>query len=487
MTKTKSGMKISTKLNVVFILCLFAITGAQTWLRNNTNQQTAVILSIVLTLAAFGVMWLYVHRVVAGSLKQLLEAARLWSTGDLSAQVNLQTRDEFQQLGETCNQLAADLNQSLKGLEITIAERTLILHRRAKQIQAAAEVGRAAVTIRDLDLLLPEVTRLISTRFDVYHVGIFLLDPSGEYAVLRATNSEGGRQLLQEEHKIKVGMQGIVGYVARMIEPRISLDVGTDAVYFKNTHLPETRSEMALPLSVGGKILGVLDVQSSRAAAFTDEDASILQIMADQIAIAIDNAHLLAESEEALDNSRRAYGELSHEIWNKILRSRVDTSFIATKEKGLVRSTERAWDPELSIACQSGEVIRSEINTVIIPIKLRDQVIGVVRLRKSESERDWSQEEIKLLQTISDQISIALESARLYEDTQRTAERERIAGEITAKMRASNDPQEILQVAASELRKALQTSRAQVLIKTSKPVPPSPKPDGNGRNGRGAS
>lgn len=464
MKSVNPGLKVSTKLNLVFLLSLMVITGAQTWLHNNTNRQIALSISIALTLIAYGVMWVFNHRVVTRSLSILLDVARRWQAGDFSARVDLQTRDEFQQIGETYNQLSTELNQSLKGLEKTIAERTLTLQRRARQMQAASEVGRAAVTIRDLDILLPEVTRLISARFDVYHVGIFLLDETGEYAVLRAANSPGGKILVQEMHKLKVGVQGIVGYVASKGEPRISLDVGSDSIHYKNPHLPETRSEMALPLSVAGKILGVLDVQSTRAAAFTPEDASILQMMADQIAIAIDNAHLLAESRQALEASRRAYGELSRELWAEFLKSRPNLSYIASKDSSRLIKSQKTWFPELSVAEQSGQVVKADSNSIAVPIKLRDNVIGVFRLQKSQYAPEWSEEEIQLVQSISDQVSTALESARLYNETQRRAERERLAGEITAKLRSTNDPQEILKTAAQELRRALDASQAQVLI-----------------------
>jgi GAF domain-containing protein/HAMP domain-containing protein len=464
MVSGKRNFKVSTKLNLVFLLSLLIITGIQTWLHFNTNQQTALSVSIVLTLIAFGVLWVFTYRVVTRSLRKLLEVAQRWREGDFAARVDLHTMDEFQLLGDTYNQLSTELNQSLKGLEKTIAERTLTLQRRARQMQAAAEVGRAAVTIRDLDILLPEATRLISARFDVYHVGIFLLDDEGEYAILRAANSQGGKLLLQEGHKLKIGAQGIVGYVARKGEPRISLEVSADLIHYKNPYLPDTQSEMALPLSVGGKILGVLDVQSTRSSAFSPEDASILQIMADQIAIAIDNAHLLAESRQALEASRRAYGELSRNLWSKFLVARPNLSYIAIKGSNHIIKSQKTWYPELSVAEQSGQIIRADGKSIAIPLKLRNQVIGAFRLQKSPDAGDWTDEEIELIQSISNQVSIALESARLYDNSQRKAERERLAGEITAKVRASNNPQEILKSAVIELRKALNASQAQVII-----------------------
>ena len=464
MTNNKRGMKVSTKLNLVFFMSLFVITGVQTWLRNHTDQQTAFAVSIAITILAFGILWVFTHRVITRSLSKLLSVAQQWRAGDLTAQVDLQSRDEFQQLGDTFNLLSTELNQSLKGLEKTVAERTLILQRRARQLQAAAEVGRAAVTIRDLDILLTEVTRLISIRFDVYHVGIFLLDEAGDYAILRAANSPGGKQMLQDHYRLNVEKQGLVGYVSRRGEPRIATDVETDLVHYKNPYLPETRSEIALPLSVGGKILGVLDVQSSRASVFSQEDASILQIMADQIAIAIDNAHLLAESRQALEVSRKAYGELSREIWQKFLTSQGILAYLSTKSDSGAAISPNEWYPELTVACESGEVVRAENNSIAIPITLRENVIGVFRLQKNDEEGAWTQEEIDLMQSITDQVSIALESARLYEDTQRRAERERLAGEISARMRETNNPQEILQTAVRELRQALQTNKAQVII-----------------------
>jgi GAF domain-containing protein len=336
------------------------------------------------------------------------------------------------------------------------------------------------VTIRDLDILLPEVTRLVAIRFDVYHVGIFLIDESGEYAVLKASNSEGGNRLLLDQHKLKVGTQGIVGFVASRGEPRISLDVGADSIHFKNPHLPETRSEIALPLSVAGKIFGVLDVQSTRANAFSNEDTSILQIVADQIAIAIDNAHLLADSRHALEVSRRAYGQLSQEIWSKFLKSRPDLGYFTNKDGIAIERHSPGEYPELSIAYQTGQIIQAESNSVAIPIKIRDNVIGAFRCQKNTTQGDWTQEEIEILQSITDQVSIALEAARLYEDTQRRAERERLTGEITARMRSSNDPNEIMQIAVKELRKALSVSHAQVLLTTNSENVALPAIQGNG-------
>ena len=122
----------------------------------------------------------------------------------------------------------------------------------------------------------------MSERFGYYHTGIFLNNETGQYAILQATNSAGGKKMLDREHRLEIGENSIVGYVAQNSRPRIALDVGLDAVYFNNPDLPGTRSEMALPLVVGGQILGALDVQSTESQAFSEEDSSTLQILAEQ-------------------------------------------------------------------------------------------------------------------------------------------------------------------------------------------------------------
>jgi methyl-accepting chemotaxis protein len=208
-------------------------------------------------------------------------------------------------------ELARHNERSLAEMNRQLSARSRDLERRSVQLQAAAEVSRTAISVRDLDTLLSQVTHLIGEQFGFYHVGIFLLDEETEaYAVLKAANSEGGQQMLEKGHRLKVGEQGVVGYVTGTGEARIVLDVGTDAVHFDNPLLPETRSEMALPLKLGGQIIGALDVQSTEAGAFDEKDATVLQTMADQLAIAIENAGLLQETQQTVRELSAAAAEM---------------------------------------------------------------------------------------------------------------------------------------------------------------------------------
>jgi GAF domain-containing protein len=163
---------------------------------------------------------------------------------------------------------------------------------------------------------------LISKQFGFYHAGIFLLDERDEYAVLQAASSEGGRRMLERGHKLRVGEVGIVGHVASTGEPRVALDVGEDTAHFAHPDLPNTRSEMALPLKVQDRVIGVLDVQSTHEAAFSEDDVAVLQTMADQLATAIANARLF---EQVQRRARRE--QLIREITARI-RSAVDVESI---------------------------------------------------------------------------------------------------------------------------------------------------------------
>jgi len=394
-------------------------------------------------------------QVLAAPIVQLTQVARQVAAGDFSAQADEVPGSEMSTLASAFNSMTNQLRLILEGLEQRVAERTHQLEQRARQLRASAEVGSAVANLRVLDELLPQVCHLISERFDFYHVGIFLLDASGEYAVLRAANSPGGERMLERDHRLKVGETGIVGYVASRKEARIALDVGQDEVYYVNPDLPETRAEMALPLVIGGTVLGVLDVQSTTPGAFGEEDITILQVLADQVAVAIENARLFAENQAALESTRRAYGQLSREAWANILQKRSGLGYLASRQNALFPARQE-WTSEMLQASQTGHAVRAEDGSLTIPIKDRESILGVLRLRKPAGQL-WSEQELALAETLAEQLFLALESARLFQETQARAERERLAGEITTKLRASNDPQTILQTAVQELRQALQS------------------------------
>ena len=171
--------------------------------------------------------------------------------------------------------------------------------RRARLLDAANQVGRGVASILDLDELLPKTVDIICEAYDFYYAGVFLVDENKEYAVLRAGRGEAGKKMIEQNHRLKLGGNSMIGMAARERIARISLDVEGEDAFFRNPLLPETRSEMALPLCTGTKCLGAVTVQSKEGNAFSDDDIQTLQTMADHLAIAINNANLIKELERA--------------------------------------------------------------------------------------------------------------------------------------------------------------------------------------------
>ena len=266
---------------------LLATTSLQTQLEHSSR---ALVANRVLPIAALifilvVILGLIVSRLLVKPIRKLTTAAQEVAAGQWNVEIPIIGTDEVSQLGHAFASLSAQLRAQSEELESRVESRTRDLSRKAAQLEAASEVAREAAAIRDLDQMLEHVTQLISVKFGYYHVAIFLLDEAREFAVLRSASSDGGRSMLARGYRLKVGEMGIVGFVAGRTRPRIVFDIGEDAVYFHNPDLPLTRSEMAIPLKSQERVIGVLDVHSVEASAFSNDDIDILQMLADQIAL----------------------------------------------------------------------------------------------------------------------------------------------------------------------------------------------------------
>ena len=443
------------------------------------EQTRAITLIAMIIMVLAGLLGLFASQRLAAPITALTTITTKVSAGDLNARAPVQTQDEIGALSDSFNRMTNQLQDTLKGLEQRVAERTVDLNaarlqseERAQNLQSISEISRIISSEQRLDILLPLITRLVSEKFNFYHAGIFFVDDSRRFAVLQASNSEGGQRMLNRGHRLEVGQTGIVGNVALTGKPRIALDVGADAVFFDNPDLPATRSEMALPLNVRGATIGVLDVQSTKAGEFTESDASTLGVLADQIAIAIENARLFAKTQQALSETQTLYNQYLQKEWKSFRSESVNVgyqqSLIGGRPlKALIESDE------IRMALRKGEIllVNEEAQTepsIVVPIKLRGQTIGVLNIKASGKNHQWSKDEINMIESVSDRLALALENARLFEETTRRAERERLVSDITGKMRSVNDPQAMIQTAMEELRNALGASRVQVIPQATK-------------------
>ncbi len=384
-----------------------------------------------------------------------------------SSQAFQETLEAARNTTDTLEARNIELEQVSSSLESAIKERTASFERRSQYLEAAAEVGHAATSIYNLEELLPQVVNFISERFGFYQVGIFILDETGEYAVMRAASSEGGKQMLARNHQLKVGTQGIVGYVTGTRQARIALDVGEDAVHFDNPELPHTRSEMALPLFSGDQLFGASDVQSTEPNAFSEEDISALRVLANQVSMAINNAQLFGQLQDSIESERLAYGDIRREAWKEIIRTKENWGYRYSNNK--IAPSSGKWTEDMVQAANMGKTIRNKTDdppTLVIPIRISNQVVGVVRVRKDINQPKWSEDDIELMETITDRLSQSLESARLFQTTQKQAAQEQITSEISSSIRQSLDIDTVLQTAAKELGEVF---KAQDIIIRMKP------------------
>ncbi len=416
----------------------------------STLSSLAIIIAGVLGLSLLGSYLL--GSTVTSPLRQLTETAEKIAAGDLDVQSDVTSRDEIGTLAKTFNSMSVRLSELITNLEGEVAQRTRQLERRASQIQAAAEVGNAVASLRDLEGLLSRTTQLISDKFGYYHVGIFLLDEKREFAVLRASNSSGGARMLSRGHKLKVGETGIVGAVTSTGKARIALDVGQDSVYFDNPDLSGTRSEMALPLVSGTAILGALDVQSTKPNAFSEEDVSTLTILADQIATALQNARFLSQTQDALNAARRAYGVQSREGWQAILEEEGNLGYISSGQGNAVQ-VQNALSDDVQETLKNGQAAISltDNNTLHVPIHVRGKLIGALRLVKPKDTPGWSQEDVTDISRLASQLGNSFESARIYREIQKRAEYEQAISDLSAQLSSTTEIDEIIKITLSHL------------------------------------
>ena len=380
----------------------------------------------------------------------------------LSSRQLEQALESAQRSAEESRAKELELEAHRQRLEDIIEERTSDLVRRVRYLEAIALVAREATAIIDPQELLSRVATLTSEQLGFYHMAVFLLDETGRWAVLQAASSEGGRRMLERGYQLQVGAQSIVGQVTEQGKSRLALDIGVDAVRFDNPDLPHTRSELALPLRAHGEIIGVLDVQSTEEDSFSVEAVATLQTLADQVALAISNARLFQQAQQSLEMERRAYGEFSREAWRELLRARSDIGQ-RYDPQGILPDGGQ-WREEMKLAAREGRTVLGETlplsSTVegmalAAPIKVRDQVIGVLDAHKPAGAGAWTTAEIALLETLTERLGLTLESARLFQDTRRRAAREQLIGEITARMRETLDVDTMLQTAIREIGQAL--------------------------------
>ncbi len=424
----------------------------------NITQISLVLVAVILLLASLASVVL--GNTLTAPLQALTQAAREITAGNLTARARIRSRDEMGILAGALDTMTGNLRAMVQSLEQRVRDRTQALavaseeaNRRAAQFEAITRVTRAISSICNVSELMPLVATVISEAFDYYHVGIFLNDEATGNTYLIATNSEGGHRMLGRHHSLRIGEQGIVGYVASRGEPRVARNVGEDIVFFNNPDLPATRSEAALPLRIENRIIGVLDVQSTKEDAFLPDDLRILAVLADQVSLAIENTRLFEATQRSLTETETLYRQYVREAWRRFQPDENVTGY---------RFTARGTTPLRSSVLTGGPGGSAADAVYEVPIKLRGETIADLLIDRAP-EGGLTQDQLDMIQAVAERVALSVENARLFDETSRRAARERLVTEITSKIRSLSDPQAMMDTALEELKNALGASHVQIV------------------------
>jgi len=379
--------------------------------------------------------------------------------------------EQVQQALTRQQQFTEELEIARSKLQEEFDEQKAQVERRAGELEAASALARDISRFTNLDNLLSNSVNLIRDQFGFYHAGIFLLDTNKEFAVLRAATGDAGRQMLSNNHRLRVGEVGLVGYTVNKGEIRIAQDVYQDKTHYKNPILPDTRSEIALPLRVTGNIIGALDVQSTEELAFQPEDVKILQMIADQLAVAINKAQTLQQLQKTVEDLEKRYLQSAATSWSQFLETgHQKVSMSLSRSTQEINETAPMGEEENKAISEKKTVIVSKDSAdanstthLSVPLMLRDNmVLGALRIEFDG--QTVPKHTVEMLENISNRLALALDRARLLSEIQSTAEQDRLITDVTAKLRSTSSIDNILKTAASEIGRSLGASEVIVQL-----------------------
>ncbi len=428
----------------------------------NSAVRTGVLTAALFGLFAIG-LGMVVGRLMIAPIGDLMSAAQKMAAGDLSARAVVRRQDETGELAEAFNTMARELGAMVNTLEQRVADRM-------RSLQTAAEVSRAVTSVLDPEELLNQVVDLVGERFDYYYVGLFLVDSERRFAVLHAGTGSAGQQMLAAGHRLEIGGDSMIGQCVARSEARIALDVGEEAVRFENPYLPRTRSEMALPLRSRGRVIGAMTVQSAEESAFDEADIAVLQTVADQVAVAIDNARLFSETQTALEEMEATHRRYLREEW-RTYRESVGVVGYETEQPEAPPLGDEVLAEIRQAIIGEGPVLQGgqeedgrTHSALVVPVALRGEVIGALGVQDEDGTRQWTDEEIALVQVVAERMALAADNLRLLDESQRRAAREQLVSDISARIRTSLDPDVVLKTTVRELGRALGVERASIEI-----------------------
>ena len=439
-----SGTRLTSKF-LVLILILLAISilmlgpvgfhymnmslPTENQLVRQAFQSEAITVGFIAILLG-AVLAYFISRTVSVPLKDLIESFKAVEAGDLSQRATITATDEIAEVTMHFNRMVASLEELQGSLEKQVQERTRLL-------KATNDIAKVSSSILDPEELLARVINLFTEQFNYYYAAIYLLDPGEKWAELKEATGEAGKVLKQNRHRLELSGKSMVATCIRERMPRIAQNTSEEKQRLENPLLPYTRSELALPLIAGDRVLGALNVQSTKAADFGTQVIETMQNMVGQVAIALENAHLFQETRQRIKEMRAIQQQYLLEGWGSLSLNKTELEYSV------------------------GESNEANSQKIVAAINLRDQIIGQIAL---EGTSDWSSDQKNLIDAVAGQAAIALENARLVNESRQIAVRERMLAEISSKIWSSNTIEAVLQTAVRELGRRLDASSATIKL-----------------------
>ena len=430
---------------------------------------------------------------ISRPIAMLTQVASRITGGDLDQRVEIVERNEMGVLATAFNTMTGQLQELISSLEERVAART---HR----LEIAASLGERLSAILNLEELLAEVVNRVKESFNYYHAHIYLLDDKRERLVMVEGAGEAGAKMKAQGHSIPlaastslVARAARTGRIVRVDNVREAMD------WLPNPLLPNTYSEMAVPIILEGQVVGVLDVQQDKIGSLDEGDENLLRSVANQVAVAIRNARLFDEVQSALTEAQTLQQRFLEQAWDrtKVARrsiGRVQFSLgesktldetmtaearrqaLTYKEPTLVTLNGSQLESEKVKAPSSQGVIAQESNTgestqvpshaspnthhaLVTPIMLRQTPIGNLQLHDIDPEREWSEGELTLITAVIDQVAQIAENLRLLDESQERASREQLVSQVSDKLRRASDIETLMKIAVAELSQVLNPAR----------------------------
>lgn len=400
------------------------------------QRRRTFLLTIAIALAAIAfAVWL--GNIITNPITKLTNIAQKVSEGQLDILASVEGKDEISKLAQAFNHMTGQLRQLIASLEDQVKERT-------KDLSLSMEVGQQSAAIREEEELLPRITQFIRDQFDLYYVQVYYVDDVRKNLVLRQGTGDVGKLLLDRHHKLPIGVGSIVGQVAASGQSIVVSNTELSDIHKPNPLLPETRSELAVPLVVENVVLGVLDMQDGTAHKFTKENVTVFEAMATQLAIAIDGARQWTAAQESQKRAEQILRQLTRDAWGKVLAD----EYHATKIR---------YAYNLSTLSAVKNPMPPSESDVHVPIEIQGQTMGYLSLKLPEGQSETGDETL-ILEAVSQQLAQKIENLRLFEDTQRNAWRNQVIGETTSKVWSSAEVETVMKSAIEALGNELDAS-----------------------------